>query len=215
MELAPIAQESEDRLQEDLPFELVPESPRRMLATPLSSPKGVTLGPSLRRHPGVVAAIRAIPGIGEVRLSRIGGTVGPGGPDWLSVLYAARLPEASSRPLDQLLDVVQAWWERRLGALDRGRVDGAWCPGFSDLSVGGRKLIGVGFKLRGDRALVRTVVGVRRPSDYDLARLDACHRAFGPGIDSDSMCWLTELLDVSDTVGLLGAPGPPAEKISP
>lgn len=221
MELAPPAQESEDRLQEDRPFELVPDAPRRMLAIPLTSFRGVTLGPSLRRRPGLVAAIRAIPGVGEVRLSPIGGTVGPGGPEWLSVLFAARLPEASPRPLDLLMNVVQAWWQRHLEPLhlDRGRVEGSWCPGFSDLSVGGRKLLGIGFKLRGDRALVRTVLAVSRPSDYQMARLDACHRAFGPGIDPNAMSWLAELvapgLDPAAVIRKLGAPGSPAEKIFP
>ncbi len=201
-------------------FDLVPAAPRCALVLPLLSRPGVTLGPSLARRPQVVAAISAIPGIGEVRLSPIGGTVGPGGPGWLSLLFAVHLPPEVPRPLDQVLDLVGSWLHDRLGGIDlqRGRVGGAWCPGFSDLAVGGRKLVGVGFKLRRDEALARAVICVRAPTGQELEALNSCHLAFGEGVAAHSLTSLAEALGHPGltreaAMELLGIPAPAAGMI--
>ncbi len=201
-------------------FDLVPPEPSRALMLPLISRPGVTLGPSLARRPQVVAAISAIPGIGEVRLSPIGGTVGPGGPGWLSLLFAGRLAPGMPRPLDEVLDLVGTWLRDRLGGIElqRGRVAGAWCPGFSDLSLGGRKLVGVGFKLRRDEALARAVICVRAPTAEELVALNGCHLTFGEGVALSSLTSLAEVLvqpgmTREAAMELLGIPAPPAGMI--
>ncbi len=178
------------------------------------------MGPSLARRPEVVAAISAVPGVGEVRLSPIGGTVGPGGPGWLSILFAVHLSPGLPRPLDQVLDLVSSWLRQRLDGIDlqRGRVPGAWCPGFSDLALAGRKLVGVGFKLRREEALARAVICVQAPTAEELAVLNSCHLAFGEGVTASSLTSLAEALrrpgltrEVS--LQLLGIPPPPAGMI--
>ncbi len=204
-------------------LDLVPARPGEVLVMPLLTARGVTVGPATARQPGVLAALRAVPDLGEVRLSPIGGTIGPGGPEWLSLLMVARLPQPLARPLDVLLAVVRGTLERRLRRygleLIPGKVAGAWCPGFSDLSVGGRKLVGVGFKLTREAALIRAVVGLRRPETAHLRALDLAHRAFGPGIASDRLTWLGELtgmpgLTQSEAISLVaGAGDPQPEKI--
>ncbi|MGA9775951.1 MAG: hypothetical protein WBU92_08535 [Candidatus Dormiibacterota bacterium] len=218
--LLPAVCEHDRQLADDSLFDLVPSPPLQARLVPILSRRGVTLGPALTRRPGVVEAITGIPGVGEVRLSPIGGTVGPGGPSWLAVLFAARIREGTPRPLDAVLEVVRGWLEARFSPLrlDRGRVEGAWCPGFSDLSVGGRKLVGVGFKLRRDAVLARAVVQLRPLREEELGVLDLCHRAFGPGVDGEVLTSLGEQLAQPQITRrrallILGAAGARTEKI--
>ena len=169
----------------------------------LRTAQGVTLGSALVRKPELVAQIREIAGIGTVRTSAIGGTVGPGGEHWLSFLAVARLPDPCPRPLDCLTSGLRAFLQDRLGPfgvrLDQGRVDGAWCPGFSDLSVDGRKLVGLGLRLAAGWGLVRGVVAVSPPDQEEVRRLDACHLVFGPGLDYARMTSLAELPGLAGT----------------
>jgi hypothetical protein len=168
----------------------------------LLSRPGVTLGSGLTRKPELAAEIRRIPGIGEVRTSPIAGTVGPGGEHWLGFLAVSRLPQPCPRPLDCLTESLRTFLEERLRPsavrLSQGSVDGAWCPGFSDLSVDGRKLAGLGLRLTVGWGLIRGVVAVCPPDPEELAALDACHRVFGPGVDG------TRLISISELPGLAG-----------
>lgn len=179
-----------------------PDRTMEMLVIPITSRRGVTLGSALSRKPDLVKAIRLVPGIGEVRLSPIGGTVGPGGKNWLGLTFLARLPNPCPRPLDQLMAGITEFLRGRFGLrglnLKQGRIDGAWCPGFSDLSVEGRKLVGLGFKLTRDTAMVRAVIGVSMPSEEELRALDACHLVFGPGLDRSRLGWLADLLGMPE-----------------
>ncbi len=197
-------------------LDLAPDLSREVRVVPLLTAPGVTIGPSVARRQGVLEAIRTIPGIGEVRVSPIGGTIGPGGPEWLSMLMVARLPDQLARPLDLLLAVVQGILEARLSSLavtlTAGRVAGAWCPGFSDLSVEGRKLVGVGFKLTREVGLMRAVVGLSRPDALSLTALGLAHRAIGVEISAQHLAFLGELigrpeLAQAEAIPLLAAPG--------
>jgi hypothetical protein len=169
----------------------------------LRSSQGVTLGSTLVRRPELVARIRSIPGIGTVRTSKIGGTVGPGGEHWLGLLAVGRLPDPCPRPLDRLTDSLRAFLEHRLGGgsvrLEKGRVEGSWCPGFSDLSLGGRKLAGLGLRLTGGWGLVRGVVAVSPPDPEEFHRLDLCHRLFGSGLDPTTLISLAEIEGLAGT----------------
>jgi hypothetical protein len=175
-----------------------PDRTMEMLVIPITSPRGVTLGSALTRKPDLVEAIRLVPGIGAVRLSPLGGTVGPGGENWLGLTFLARLPNPCPRPLDQLMSGVTEFLRARFGprgsGLKQGRIEGAWCPGFSDLSVEGRKLVGLGFKLTRDTAVVRAIIGVRMPGQDELRALDACHLVFGPGLDPSRLGWLADVM---------------------
>ncbi len=197
-----VRREGDPELEGDLALKLVPDLPGEVLLIPLVSTAGVTLGSAIWRKPGLVEAIRGLPGIGEVRLSSIGGTVGPGGASWLSLLFVAHLPDPFPRPLDQLMAAFLTFLDRKLGlwdvSLERGRVEGAWCPGFSDVAVSGRKLAGLGFKLTRETALVRAILGVRPPSSAELQALDTAHRTFGPGVHGERLCWLSQVLQLPD-----------------
>ncbi|MHB1526291.1 MAG: hypothetical protein ACYDEA_05375 [Candidatus Dormibacteria bacterium] len=219
-----VRREGDPELEGGLALKLVPDLPGEVLLIPLTSAAGVTLGSAIWRKPGLVEAIRGLPGLGEVRLSSIGGTVGPGGASWLSLLFVAHLPDPFPRPLDQLLAAFLAFLDGKLKPwaliLEKGRVEGAWCPGFSDVAVSGRKLAGLGFKLTRETALVRAILGVRPPSSVELETLDAAHRTFGPGVQGERLCWLSQLLELPDLDHdgalqlLVGRPPVQPEKIS-
>ncbi len=213
----------EGRLQGDLPpaLEPVPGEVRLLL---LRGRRGVTLGSALTRRPEVVERIRRVPDLGEVRLSRVGGTVGPEGENWLGLVGAAGLADPVPRPLDTLTQSIRIFLERRLRPfgvqLDAGKVEGAWCPGFSDLSVEGRKLVGLGYRLTPKLALIRGVVAVRAPGSEELEALHRCHLAFGPGIAASVMTALSHLdglgsLDQAGAIQLLGGGQDAPAKMAP
>lgn len=218
VELLPPTDEADPRVAGEALFDLLPPGEMRARVLPLLSSPGVTLGPALGRRKEVVRAISQVPGVGEVRLSQIGGTIGPGGPAWLSLLFAARFRPGKPRPLDLGLGLVQLWLEGALPPLARGRIEGAWCPGFSDLAIGGRKLVGVGFKLRRDVLLARAVVAVRPLSPPELAVLDACHRTFGKQVQGAVLTSMAEVMGIADlsragALGRLGEGRAPTAKI--
>ncbi|MGA7172677.1 MAG: hypothetical protein WCB86_01050 [Candidatus Dormiibacterota bacterium] len=169
----------------------------------LRTSRGVTLGSTLTRRPELVAQIRGIEGIGAVRTSPIGGTVGPGGEHWLSFLAVARLPDPCPRPLDRLTSALRTFIQDQLSSsrvrLQQGRVEGAWCPGFSDMAVDGRKLAGLGLRLTAGWGLVRGVIAVSPPDREELQCLDACHLVFGPGVDPSHLTSLAELPGLAGT----------------
>jgi hypothetical protein len=214
-----VGDEDDPQLESDPKAGLTAE-PGQISLRLLSGRLGVTLGSTLARKPEVVERIRKIPGIGTVRLSPIAGTVGPSGPHWLGFLAVAGLPQPSAKPLDALNQSLLAFLEKRLEAfgvhLELGRVDGAWCPGFSDIGLGGRKLAGLGLRITKGWGLVRGVVAVSPPETEELQRLDQCHRAFGPGVDHATLTSLAEIprlneIDQKAATRLLGgvaeAPG--------
>ena len=85
------------------------------------------------------------------------------------------------------------------------RVEGAWCPGFSDLAVSGRKLAGLGFRVTRDRVVMRGVMAVRPMTDTDFDVLVRCHRLIGVELRRESAISLAEAaaaphLDVATTL---------------
>jgi len=217
-----VTDEDDPRLVTDPRGGLAPESAEMSLQL-IRTSAGVTLGSSLARRPELVDQIRQIEGIGRVRTNTIGGTVGPGGEHWLSLLAVARLPDPCPRPLDRLIAALHTFLEGRLSAfgvrLEPGRVDGAWCPGFSDLAVDGRKLVGLGMRLTGGWGIVRGVVAVSPPDPSELRRLDACHQLFGPALDFSRFGSLAGLpglggVDREAAIRLLGGWAKPPAKMS-
>jgi len=217
--------EEDPGLSGDGPQLLAAERPMEVVAVPLRTAFGVTVGSGLWRQPGMVDAIRAIPGIGRVSLSPIGGTLGPGGQEWLHLMLVARPPDPFPRPLDSLMALTTGLLQAPLRPsglrLVGGRIDRAWCPGFSDLAVDGRKLAGIGFKLTRELALVRVIVGLRRPPPERLAPLAASHQVAGFELDPEALSWLGDLLRMPDISAdqavrlLASASAPEPEKIDP
>jgi hypothetical protein len=217
-----VGDEDEPQLESDPKAGLTAE-PGQISLRLLRGRPGVTLGSTLARQPEVVDRIRQIRGIGTVRISPIAGTVGPTGEHWLGFLAAARLPQPTAKPLDALNQSLLAFLQRRLEPygvrLKLGKVNGAWCPGFSDVGLGGRKLAGLGLRITKGWGLARGVVAVSPPDAEELQRLDQCHRAFGPGVNYATLTSLAEIpglngIDREAATRLLGGVAEAPEKMS-
>ncbi len=180
---------------------------------PLASAGGVSVGPTLGRRPELLEALRALPGLGAIHVSPVGGTIGPAGRAWLNLLGMARLPADCPFPLDRLTATAHQLLQRRLAGREvvRGRVDGSWCPGFSDLSVEGRKLVGIGFKLTARWAALRLVVAVRPPSASEFSALHQAHQLIGTSLRRSALTSLAQLMperrwDPTEALRWLGGP---------
>jgi hypothetical protein len=156
----------------------------------------VSMGAGLAHRPALVDAVRALPGLPGLSLSSSGGTFAVGGPGWLGLAAMGVPPPQQRMRLDWMTDALQAWLEAALGPLglrlERGRVEGAWCPGFSDVSVAGRKLIGLGFRVTRDWIAMRGVMPVRPIEAADHALLAACHRLIGLEVRADASTSLVQ-----------------------
>jgi hypothetical protein len=180
----------------EIPWALQPPPGRVALQLRTTLPR-VLVGAGLARRPDLVEAVRNIPGVAAVATSPVGGTFVVGGPGWLGLCAIGTLPEGPRRaPLDWMLDALRAWFAAALGPLGlevaTGRVDGAWCPGFSDVAVGGRKLAGLGFRVTRGVVVVRGMLAVRRVSDADLQVLRACHALIDLGVERAALTSLAE-----------------------
>jgi hypothetical protein len=155
----------------------------------------VAVGAGLARKPDLLAAVRALPGLPGLVTSPAGGTFIVGGPGWLG-LCAVGVPPPGRMPLDWISDGLAAWFRAALTAYGvtarTGRVEGGWCPGFSDISAQGRKLIGLGFRVTRDWVVMRGVMPVAPISDPDMDLLIACHRLIGVEVRPEANISLAE-----------------------
>jgi hypothetical protein len=115
-----------------------------------------------------------------------------------SVLAAIGVPPPPpAPPIDWMLHALEGWLAERLAplgiALTTGRIDGAWCPGFSDIAAGGRKLAGLGFRVTRDWVAMRGVLAVGAISAADLEVLQQVHRLIGVEVRDDACTSLEEL----------------------
>lgn len=171
----------------------VPDIPRHLAGPPGSvnmqlrtTLRRVCVGAGLARRSELVDAVRGLePGL-TVVTSPVGGTFIVGGPAWVGLCAVGVLPPGQPLPLDWMCSRLRAWFAKWLGALGvtmtMGRVDGAWCPGFSDVAVGGRKLAGLGFRVTRELVVMRGTCAVRPIDDADWSLLAACHRLIGVDI---------------------------------
>jgi hypothetical protein len=143
----------------------------------------VGMGGGVARRPDLVDAVRALPGFPGLALSDTGGTFTVGGPGWLGLAAVGVPPSPQRMRLDWMTEALRSWLDAAFAPLGlrprSGRVEGAWCPGFSDVSVGGRKLIGLGFRVTRDWIAMRGIMPVLPIDDADHELLVACHRLIG------------------------------------
>jgi hypothetical protein len=166
----------------EIPWHLIP--PVGEIAFQLrTTVRRVAMGAGLARNAELVEAVRALDGVPAVVTSPAGGTFIIGGDAWLGLCAIGSPPPGQPMPLDWMLHSLHRWFDAALAPfsvrVDVGRVDGAWCPGFSDIAVGGRKLAGLGFRVTRERVVMRGVLAVRPMSDADLDVLIRCHRLIG------------------------------------
>ena len=206
-----VAEVSAERLVDvppEIPWHITPPSGRIALQL-RSTVRRVAVGAGLARKPELIDAVRAIDGVPGVVTSPAGGTFIIGGDAWLG-LCAIGVPQpGQAMPLDWMLHSLHRWFDRALAQWgvvpEVGRIEGAWCPGFSDITVAGRKLAGLGFRVTREWVVMRGVLAVRPMSDADLDVLVRCHRLIDVEVRGDKAVSLAEAagipgLDVAATI---------------
>ena len=206
-----VAEVSAERLVDDppeIPWHITPP-PGRIALQLRSTVRRVAIGAGLARRSELVEAVRALDGVPAVVTSPAGGTFIIGGDAWLG-LCAIGVPRPDQpMPLDWMLNSLLAWLRVALKpwgvVAGSGRVEGAWCPGFSDIVVDGRKLAGLGFRVTREWVVMRGVLAVRPMSAADLDVLVRCHRLIGVDVHADTAISLAEAtgipgMDVAATI---------------
>ncbi|MGH7721581.1 MAG: lipoyl protein ligase domain-containing protein [Candidatus Dormibacteria bacterium] len=199
-----VAEVTAERVVDDppeIPWQLTP--PVGEIALQLrSTVRRVAIGAGLARDQQLVLAVRRLPDVPAVVTSPAGGTFIIGGEAWLGLCAIGSPPPGQPMPLDWMLHSLHRWLQR---ALQRfavmtavERVEGAWCPGFSDIAVSGRKLAGLGFRVTRDRVVMRGVMAVRPMTDRDFDVLVRCHRLIGVELRRESAISLAEAAGAPD-----------------
>jgi hypothetical protein len=213
LHLAPVsvAEVTAERVVDDppeIPWHITPEVGQIALQL-RSTVHRVAIGAGLARNTELVEAVRNLPGVPAVVTSPAGGTFIVGGQAWLGLCAIGTPPVGQPMPLDWMLHSLHRWFDRALdpfGVVARvERVEGAWCPGFSDIAVQGRKLAGLGFRVTRERVVMRGVLAVRPMSDDDFDVLRRCHRLIDVEVRRDAAISLSEAagspsLDVATTI---------------
>lgn len=195
----------------EIPWRITPK-PGHIALQLRSTVRRLAVGAGLARNGDLLARVAAIDGVPAVVTSPVGGTFIIGGDAWLG-LCAIGVPQPGQpMALDWMLRSLRAWFDAALAPLgvsiSVGRVDGGWCPGFSDIAVSGRKLAGLGFRVTREWVVMRGVLSVQPPAAADLAVLVACHRLIGVEVRGDALISLAEAsarpdLDVHATIEAL------------
>jgi lipoate-protein ligase A len=141
------------------------------------------VGAGLARHPELLERMR-VAGAMAVAPSPAGGTVVVTGPGALGFCAIAVPPPEAAFSLDWMLGKVAQWFRAALATYEVedvtvGKVEGAWCPGFSDIAVGGKKLVGLGFRVTKDWVVVRGVLPVTSYNEIEVNALIKCHQLIG------------------------------------
>jgi len=181
---------------ETIPWHLTP-SPGNVALQLRRTVRRISVGSAIARKLEVLAAARALDDMPGVVTSPVGGTFVMGGSRWLGLCAIAVPPtDGSVAPLDWTMRQLRRWFDAALTPLhvvcSFGRVDGAWCAGFSDVAVDGRKLAGLGFRVTRERVVVRGVISIEPMSPEDFALLHACHALMGVDIRGESAISLAE-----------------------
>jgi hypothetical protein len=211
--LAPVsvAEVTAERVIDDppeIPWHITP--PMGEIALQLrSTVRRVAIGAGLARNSDLVETVRNLDGVPAVVTSPAGGTFIVGGEAWLGLCAIGSPRSGQPMPLDWMLHSLHRWFDAALArfsvqvALER--VDGAWCPGFSDIAVDGRKLAGLGFRVTRERVVMRGVLAVRPMSEADFDVLVRCHKLIGVELRRDTSISLAEAagrpdIDVAATI---------------
>lgn len=212
-----VAEVTAERFVDDppeIPWHMTPGVPGTIALQLRSTVRRVAVGAGLARRTELVDAVRHLPGVPAVVTSPAGGTFVVGGDAWLG-LCAIGVPRAGQpMPLDWMLHSLHRWFDAALSPLgvtaEVARVEGGWCPGFSDIAVHGRKLAGLGFRVTRDWVVMRGVMAIRPMSDADFDVLQRCHRLIGVEIQRNAAVSLSEAagvpaLTVEDAIGAIRA----------
>jgi hypothetical protein len=179
----------------EIPWHIAPP-PGKVSMQLRSTVRRLMIGAGLARRTELVEAVKNLPGLPGFATSPAGGTFVVGGPDWLGLCAVGTLPDRRVAPLDWMMDALHAWFAAALAPLgvtvQVGRVENAWCPGFSDIAVEGRKLAGLGFRVTRGMVVMRGVLPVGPIGGEDLALLRASHALIDLRIDPATLTSLAE-----------------------
>ena len=179
----------------EIPWHITPQ-PGRIALQLRTTVRRVAVGAGLARNAALLEKVAAIEGVPAVVTSPAGGTFVIGGDAWLGLCGIGVPPPGQPQPLDWMLRSLHGWLVAALEPLgvttSVGRVEGAWCPGFSDIASGGRKLAGLGFRVTRDWVVMRGVMAVRPMSDADLDILVQCHRLIGVEVRGETATSLAQ-----------------------
>ncbi|MHB8717986.1 MAG: lipoyl protein ligase domain-containing protein [Candidatus Dormibacteria bacterium] len=180
----------------EIPWHITPTNPGCIALQLRTTLRRVAVGAGLARNTALVDRVRALPGVPAVVTSPAGGTFVIGGDAWLGLCAIGVPRPGQPMPLDWMLHSVHAWLTRALDPWGvrpvLGRVEGAWCPGFSDVAVHGRKLAGLGFRMTRDWVVMRGVMCIQPIAAADFDVLQRCHRLIGVDIRRESATSLAE-----------------------
>jgi len=185
-------------------FEDPPELPLHLAGAPgtvamqlRTTVRRVAVGAGLARKAELLAAVRALPGLPGLATSPAGGTFVIGGPGWLGLSAVGVPPPERGMTLDWMNGSLLAWFRAALAGFGvqagSGRVEGGWCPGFSDVSVAGRKLIGLGYRVTRDWVVMRGMMAVAPIDEDDMNLLVACHRLIDVEVVAAALGEMAEL----------------------
>ncbi|MEO8897397.1 MAG: hypothetical protein ABI352_07400 [Candidatus Dormibacter sp.] len=172
----------------------------------------VAVGAGLARNTELMERVREVEGVPVVVTSPAGGTFIVGGDAWLGLCAIGVPLPGQPLPLDWMVRSLHRWFDAALAPLgvktQVGRVEGAWCPGFSDIATHGRKLAGLGFRVTRDWVVMRGVMAVQPMSDADLDVLVRCHRLINVEVRGDTAISISEAsglprLDVATTIAAI------------
>jgi lipoate-protein ligase A len=159
----------------------------------------VCVGAGLARRTELLERMREAGGM-QVAASPAGGTVVVTGPGVLGFCAIGVPPPEATFSLDWMLSKVAQWFRTALttydvGNVSVGKVEGAWCPGFSDIAVGGKKLVGLGFRVTKDWVVVRGVLPVIAYNDAEVKALIKCHELIGVVVEAEKFVALEQCTD--------------------
>jgi lipoyl protein ligase-like protein len=192
----------------EIPWQIMPDAGD--IAVQLrTTVRRVAVGAGLARNTELMERVRQVEGVPAVVTSPAGGTFIVGGDAWLGLCAIGVPLPGQPLPLDWMVRSMHRWFDAALAPLgvttQVGRVEGAWCPGFSDIATHGRKLAGLGFRVTRDWVVMRGVMAVRPMSDADLDVLVQCHRLINVEVRRGTAISLSEAsaqprLDVPATI---------------
>jgi hypothetical protein len=160
----------------------------------------VVVGAGLARNAELLERVRQIDGIPAVVTSPVGGTFIIGGDAWLGLCAIGVPLPGQPLPLDWVLRSLHGWLDAALATLgvtiEVGRVEGAWCPGFSDIAAQGRKIAGLGFRVTRDWVVMRGVMAVQPMNEADLEVLVQCHRLINVEVRGDTATSVSEAAEL-------------------